>query len=53
MAASRALTQVRWVMSRFAAVGLVGPGGGQTWVVLTNRQVLVEPINERLALPIT
>ncbi|GAA5025091.1 serine hydrolase [Actinopolymorpha pittospori] len=32
--------------------GLVGPGGGQTWVVLTNRQVLVEPVNERLALPI-
>jgi CubicO group peptidase (beta-lactamase class C family) len=32
--------------------GLVGPGGGQPWVVVTNRQVLVEPINERLALPI-
>jgi CubicO group peptidase (beta-lactamase class C family) len=32
--------------------GLVGPGGGQTWVVLTNRQVLVEAVNERLALPI-
>ncbi|MDQ7910982.1 serine hydrolase domain-containing protein [Phytohabitans sp. ZYX-F-186] len=27
--------------------------GGQTWVVFTNRQVLVEAINERLALPIT
>jgi hypothetical protein len=33
--------------------GLVRPGGGQTWVIHTNRQVLVEPINERLALPIT
>jgi CubicO group peptidase (beta-lactamase class C family) len=33
--------------------GLAGPGGGQPWVVLTNRQVLVEPVNERLALPIT
>jgi CubicO group peptidase (beta-lactamase class C family) len=32
--------------------GLAGAGGGQPWVVLTNRQVLVEPINERLALPI-
>ncbi|MFG1708086.1 serine hydrolase domain-containing protein [Nonomuraea sp. M3C6] len=32
--------------------GLVSPGGSQTWVVLTNRQVLVEPVNERLALPI-
>src|SRR5262249_52738135 len=31
---------------------LVRQGGGQAWVVLTNRQVLVEPINERLALPI-
>jgi hypothetical protein len=31
--------------------GLVGPGG-RTWVVLTNRRVLVEPVNERLALPI-
>ncbi|MCI2422539.1 beta-lactamase family protein [Saccharopolyspora sp. K220] len=33
--------------------GLASPGGGQPWVVLTNRRVLVEPINERLALPIT
>lgn len=32
--------------------GLVSPGGGQTWVVLTNRPVLVEAVNERLALPI-
>ncbi|GAA0984098.1 hypothetical protein GCM10009555_057200 [Acrocarpospora macrocephala] len=32
--------------------GLVSSGGGQTWVVFTNRQVLVEPVNERLALPI-
>ncbi|MGH3391551.1 MAG: serine hydrolase [Actinomadura sp.] len=32
--------------------GLVSPGGGQTWVAVTNRQVSVEPINERLALPI-
>lgn len=32
--------------------GRVGPGGGEPWVVLTNRQVLVEPVNERLALPI-
>ncbi|HVQ95102.1 MAG TPA: serine hydrolase [Mycobacteriales bacterium] len=32
--------------------GLAGPGGGQTWVVLTNRQVLVEAVNERLAGPI-
>jgi CubicO group peptidase (beta-lactamase class C family) len=31
---------------------LVSPGGGQTWVVVTNRQVSVEPINERLALPL-
>ncbi|GAA1018701.1 hypothetical protein Aple_026530 [Acrocarpospora pleiomorpha] len=32
--------------------GLVSPGGGQTWLVVTNRQVVVEAINERLALPI-
>jgi CubicO group peptidase (beta-lactamase class C family) len=32
--------------------GPAGSGGGQTWVVLTNRQVLVEAVNERLALPI-
>lgn len=33
--------------------GLVGgQGGGQTWVVVTNRQVLVEAVNERLAVPI-
>jgi CubicO group peptidase (beta-lactamase class C family) len=31
--------------------GQVGPGG-RTWVVVTNRRVLVEPVNERLALPI-
>ncbi|WP_238011232.1 serine hydrolase domain-containing protein [Dactylosporangium sp. AC04546] len=31
--------------------GRVGPVGGQTFVVLTNRQVLVESITERLALP--
>jgi CubicO group peptidase (beta-lactamase class C family) len=33
--------------------GLVGPGGGRPWVVFTNRQVVVEAINERLALPLT
>jgi CubicO group peptidase (beta-lactamase class C family) len=32
---------------------LASPGSGQTWVIHTNRQVLVEAINERLALPIT
>lgn len=32
---------------------LVGPGGGQIWVVLTNRSVLIESVNERLAQPIT
>jgi CubicO group peptidase (beta-lactamase class C family) len=32
---------------------LAGPGGGGPWVVLTNRQVVVEPVNERLALPLT
>jgi CubicO group peptidase (beta-lactamase class C family) len=26
---------------------------GQPWVVFTNRQVLVESVNERLALPVT
>jgi hypothetical protein len=31
---------------------LVSPGGGQTWVVVTNRQVLVESITARLASPI-
>ncbi|SDM47735.1 serine hydrolase domain-containing protein [Nonomuraea jiangxiensis] len=33
--------------------GRVGTGGGRTWVVLTNRQVAVEPLNERLVLPLT
>jgi CubicO group peptidase (beta-lactamase class C family) len=32
--------------------GLGGPGGGRPLVILTNRQVVVESINERLALPI-
>jgi CubicO group peptidase (beta-lactamase class C family) len=32
---------------------IIRPGGGQPLVVFTNRQVLVEAINERLALPIT
>jgi len=32
--------------------GLVGAGGGQAWVVVTNRKVVVEPVNERLALPL-
>jgi CubicO group peptidase (beta-lactamase class C family) len=32
--------------------GFVGPNGGQTWAILTNRQVLVEPANERMAIPI-
>jgi CubicO group peptidase (beta-lactamase class C family) len=32
---------------------IIRPSTGQTWVVVTNRKVLVEPINERLALPIT
>jgi CubicO group peptidase (beta-lactamase class C family) len=32
--------------------GRGGPGDGRPWVVLTNRKVMVEAINERLALPI-
>jgi CubicO group peptidase (beta-lactamase class C family) len=32
---------------------IIRPGTGQTWVVVTNRKVLVEPVNERLALPLT
>jgi CubicO group peptidase (beta-lactamase class C family) len=31
---------------------VIRPSTGQPWVVVTNRKVLVEPINERLALPI-
>lgn len=31
---------------------IIRPSTGEPWVVLTNRQVLVEAINERLALPI-
>jgi CubicO group peptidase (beta-lactamase class C family) len=31
---------------------LIRPSTGETWVVVTNRKVSVEPINERLALPI-
>ncbi|GAA4586005.1 hypothetical protein GCM10023194_30680 [Planotetraspora phitsanulokensis] len=42
--------------SGFSASLIIRPGrvgqGGQTWVVLTNRTALVEPVNERLALPI-
>lgn len=37
----------------FCASLLIRPSTGQTWVVLTNRKVLVESINERLAIPIT
>jgi CubicO group peptidase (beta-lactamase class C family) len=39
-------------LSLILGPGLAGSGSEQTWVVLTNRQVLVEPVNERLALPI-
>jgi len=38
--------------SGFSASLIIRPGTGQPLVVLTNRQVLVEAINERLALPI-
>ena len=38
----------------YSASLIIRPGlGSQPWVILTNRKVLVEPINERLALPIT
>jgi CubicO group peptidase (beta-lactamase class C family) len=37
----------------FCASLLIRPSTGQTWVVLTNRKVLVESVNERLAIPIT
>jgi hypothetical protein len=37
----------------FCASLLVRPSTGQTWVVLTNRKVLIESVNERLAIPIT
>ncbi|HEX6354905.1 serine hydrolase domain-containing protein [Actinophytocola sp.] len=36
----------------FSASLIIRPSTGQTWVVVTNRKVLVEPINERLALPL-
>ncbi len=31
---------------------IIRPGGGRPWVVVTDRQVLVEAVNERLAIPI-
>ncbi|GIH22693.1 hypothetical protein Aph01nite_10030 [Acrocarpospora phusangensis] len=37
----------------FSASLVIRPGTGQTWVILTNRRVLVEPINERLIRPLT
>lgn len=39
--------------SGFSASLIIRPSTGQPWVVVTNRQVLVEAVNERLALPIT
>ncbi|GEC08783.1 hypothetical protein SSP24_64380 [Streptomyces spinoverrucosus] len=36
----------------FSASLIVRPSSGRPWVVLTNRTVIVEPVNERLALPI-
>lgn len=30
---------------------IMRPDGGRSWAVLTNRQVVVEPVDERLALP--
>ncbi|MEV1085743.1 serine hydrolase domain-containing protein [Streptomyces sp. NPDC050211] len=38
--------------SGFSASLIISPSTGRPWVVLTNRQVLAEPVNERLALPI-
>ncbi|MEO3873410.1 hypothetical protein ABGB18_31755 [Nonomuraea sp. B12E4] len=32
--------------------GRASPGGGEPWVVVANRQVSVEPINERLVIPL-
>jgi len=37
----------------FSASLIIRPSSGETWVVVTNRQVLVEAVNERLALPFT
>jgi hypothetical protein len=36
--------------SGFSASLIIRPSTGQPWVVLTNRQVMVEAVNERLAL---
>ncbi|MQY34616.1 hypothetical protein SRB17_25860 [Streptomyces sp. RB17] len=36
----------------FSASLIIRSSTGGPWVVLTNRQVLLEPVNERLALPI-
>ena len=38
--------------SGFSASLIVRPSTGRPWVVVTNRQVLVEAVNERLALPL-
>jgi hypothetical protein len=39
--------------SGFSASLIIRPSSGQPWVVVTNRHVLVEAVNERLALPHT
>jgi CubicO group peptidase (beta-lactamase class C family) len=36
----------------FSASLIIRPSTGRPWVVFTNRRVLVEAVNERLALPI-